>query len=95
MIFDDNLNSDVMSFFKEELDGDTGSQTYMIAESRGWSHMNAMEYLANECVEAHKKVIRILEPHKEAKEAWLRYAQGYITFHTALRRYRLAELFPN
>ena len=84
-----------MSFYKEELAGDTGSQVHMLAESRGWSHIQAIEYLADECVEAHKKALRILEPHKEAKEAYLGYAQGYVTFHIALKRYRLAELFPH
>ena len=83
-----------MSFYKEELAGDTGSQVHMIAESRGWSHIKAIEYLADECAEAHKKALQILEPYKDAQEAWQKFAQGYITFHTDIKRYRMTELFP-
>ena len=67
----------------------------MLAASKNLTKIEALKHIENECVEAHNRALRILEPYKAAYDAWLAFAQGYVTFHIALKpRYRLAELFP-
>ncbi|KAJ3811046.1 Trichodiene synthase-domain-containing protein [Lentinula lateritia] len=92
MVFIVNVN-DILSFYKEELYGETVNQISLLALCRDRSKSHAFHSLIHETVEAHEKIIRILEPDREALDAYKEFARGYVEFHVSLdSRYRLNEL---
>ncbi|KAJ3801877.1 isoprenoid synthase domain-containing protein [Lentinula aff. detonsa] len=87
-----NVN-DILSFYKEELVEESVNQISLIALCRDCSISHAFHSLIHETVEAHQKIIRILEPDAKALDAYNKFASGYVYFHTSLdSRYRLNEL---
>ena len=65
----------------------------LLANSRGCNKSKALWSVIDETVEAHEKVLRILESDKGALDAYWKFVEGYMGFHFALdRRYRLNEL---
>ena len=54
-MYSTNFNSDVISFYKEELAGETGNQVHMIVKTRDCSRIKAVKYLAEEGADAHIK----------------------------------------
>ncbi|KAF5350179.1 hypothetical protein D9757_013082 [Collybiopsis confluens] len=85
--------NDILSFYKEELVGESINYVSLWAKSRGCDKSQALYAIIDETVEAHEKVIRILEKKPAALQAYYDFASGYVQFHTVLdRRYRLDEL---
>lgn len=82
--------SDVFSFYKEELVGESVNYVSLIAAIRGISKIQALDSLSNDVVDAHKRCLQILS--KDAYEAYLRFSHGYVGFHVSLDRYKLNEL---
>ncbi|KIK54183.1 hypothetical protein GYMLUDRAFT_1024248 [Collybiopsis luxurians FD-317 M1] len=92
MVFIVNAN-DILSFYKEELNGETVNYISLLAKSRGCEKRCALQIVIDETVEAHSKALRILDSDKAALDAYRSFASGYVEFHVALdNRYRLDEL---
>lgn len=81
-----------MSFYKEELVGDEVNQVSLIARCRRIAKSEALRLLEDDVVAAHDNILKILAPHRDALSAFKHFAQGYVAFHAALKRYRLDEL---
>ncbi|KAF9467087.1 isoprenoid synthase domain-containing protein [Collybia nuda] len=91
MIFINNGN-DILSFFKEEADGESVNRISLLAACRGSTKVEALRCLVNEAVTANDKILKILEPHRDSCNAYGRFSSGFIEFHVTLKRYRLDEL---
>jgi len=64
----------------------------MIAKCRDVSQVIVLQELVDEAVETHKRILTTLKPHKGAYNAYVSFSQGYIGFHSGLKRYKLDEL---
>ncbi|KAF9456360.1 isoprenoid synthase domain-containing protein [Collybia nuda] len=91
VIYINNVN-DLLSFYKEELDGETVNRISLLAACHQISKIEALGRLADEAVEAHQRILRILSSDAEARTAYLMFCQGFVGFHTSFKRYKLDEL---
>ena len=83
--------SDVLSFYKEELAGETGN--YMGDRVRV-THRPTEETFReaiDETIDAVDRIRSILGDGP-ARDAWESFAGGYLNFHTCNPRYRLDEV---
>ncbi|EKM53546.1 uncharacterized protein PHACADRAFT_125341 [Phanerochaete carnosa HHB-10118-sp] len=83
--------SDILSFYKEELAGDTKNFIHDRARVTGKDTRTVVVELLEDVVAAVHRVREILEGEKE-REAWERFLSGYIAFHLLTPRYQLATL---
>jgi len=90
-----NSGNDILSFYKEELDGETVNIISNLAGCQGISKIEALQQLSKDAAASHLKVLQILSPYPDAQTAYANFSQGYIWFHTSLSRYRLNELFSS
>ncbi|KZV87399.1 terpenoid synthase [Exidia glandulosa HHB12029] len=84
--------NDVLSFYKEELAGETDNVVGNRARAGGISHIEAYKKVTADCIELHKKIVMILSGSPAAVSAYKAWLPGYVQFHTSLDRYRLDEL---
>lgn len=85
--------SDVLSFYKEELAGETVNQISTLAAGNKESHLKAFESLSDIAVGHYRKIMKILEGYPQACEAFKHFGAGYIDFHVSSERYKLGEVF--
>jgi hypothetical protein len=81
-----------MSFYKEELAHDALNHITVVSRIGGISKMEVFEQVANDAVQAHERVCKILEADQEAYEVWQKFKDGYVGFHTSSKRYLLDDL---
>lgn len=88
--------SDVLSFYKEELAGETINFISTQAKFRQKSKIQVLKDLADDVFECHNRILRTLEEKDPRVKIWYeQFAQGCFYFHTSLdMRYRLSDLFP-
>ncbi|KIY51852.1 terpenoid synthase [Fistulina hepatica ATCC 64428] len=91
MIYINNGN-DILSFYKEELDGETVNRVHMIAKCRSVPQSVVLRDIVDDAVAAHRRITGTLEPWPAAQSAFLSFSQGYVGFHAGITRYRLNEL---
>ena len=84
--------SDVLSFYKEELVGETTNQVSTLAASANKSKLETFGELTASTIGLYKEIVKILENSPEACEAFKRYTAGYVYFHTSTTRYRFEDL---
>jgi hypothetical protein len=84
--------SDIMSFYKEELQGDNVNMVSFYAAGHGLSKIEALWSVVDETSEAHRRATRVLSLNEDAAEAWLKFQGPYIGFHAGTPRYRLHEI---
>ncbi|KAJ6568244.1 terpenoid synthase [Mycena vulgaris] len=87
-----NNGNDILSFYKEDLDGESVNRISFLAAQSGRSKQAVLVDLVEEAVAAHSNVVAILTPHPEVLAAFRAFASGYIGFHATATRYRLEEL---
>ncbi|KAI0962583.1 terpene cyclase [Taiwanofungus camphoratus] len=86
-----NYVNDILSFYKEELAEETGNYIHGRAAVTGKPVLETLSQVIDETVAANQRVYTILGDG-DAKDAWERFAKGYICFHIGNARYRLLEL---
>ncbi|KAF9479343.1 terpenoid synthase [Pholiota conissans] len=84
--------NDVLSFYKEDAAGETVNCISLLAGCQGQPKMDVFKQLANDVAEAHVQVCKILESDTEAFQAWQKFKDGYVGFHTSFDRYLLDDL---
>ncbi|KAF5346820.1 hypothetical protein D9756_010548 [Leucocoprinus leucothites] len=90
--FIDHAN-DLLSFYKEELDGESVNFISMNAKANGISKIEALKQLADATAESYKRGAQLLESCPEALSAYQGCGVGYIAFHSLSRvRYKLNHL---
>ncbi|RFU80677.1 longiborneol synthase [Trichoderma arundinaceum] len=88
-----NIVNDVISFYKELLAGEKGNYIDMRAQREGITVLEALNTLAKEGIQVHKRVLAALEDEPEYRANFNTYAKGSAHFHTSSPRYRIRELF--
>ncbi|KAI0770509.1 terpenoid synthase [Fomes fomentarius] len=81
-----------LSFYKEELAGETKNYIHMCAAAEQVTPADALRALANEVLN-HTHTIKTLAGEDiELASLWEQYVQRVLEFHINARRYRLSEL---
>ncbi|KAI3609526.1 terpenoidsynthase [Moniliophthora roreri] len=84
------LTNDILSFYKENLTGETNNYIYARAFTRGKSAIQTHQDVAEELISMYERICATLEGPE--LEAWKGFVNGYLTFHVVLERYRLGEI---
>jgi hypothetical protein len=85
--------SDILSFYKEELQGESVNRVSLLASCQKRSKIEILRIIADEAIESHRNALELLQGHEGATEAYRRYCQGMIDFHPSSGgRYRLDRL---
>ncbi|KAI0732213.1 Trichodiene synthase-domain-containing protein [Fomitopsis betulina] len=86
-----NHANDVLSFYKEELAGETGNYMSDRARASGKSVQDTLQDVVDETIITVERIRNILG-EGPVRDAWESFASGWIAFHTHSPRYRLKEL---
>jgi hypothetical protein len=81
-----------LSYYKEEIEGDSANYLSLIAASRALTKQVALRELIEKTVQAHHNVLEFLRPRPEAYDAYVAFLDGYVKFHASLKRYKLEEV---
>ncbi|KAL4268873.1 trichodiene synthase family protein [Pleurotus pulmonarius] len=87
----DYLN-DVMSFYKEELAGETNNYVSLMAKHCGAAKLDILQRVADQVVSWLSTAETLLSTSQPAREALRHFSQGYVDYHTSASRYQLREL---
>ncbi|KAJ7056067.1 isoprenoid synthase domain-containing protein [Mycena amicta] len=86
-----DLTNDVLSFYKEELAGETANYIHNRAVVTGKSPPNVLAEVAEEALAARNRVTAALQKC-EGLCSWVTFVHGYLAFHLTQDRYKLKEL---
>jgi hypothetical protein len=84
--------SDIFSFYKEELEGESVNRVSLLATCQKRSKIDILRSVANDAIESHRNAVEILQSHEGATDAYKRYCQGMIDSHSSMGRYKLDKL---
>ena len=84
--------SDILSFYKEELAGETDNLVHMRSRISGESPLATLRQLCWETEEQFRRAYETLSPSPETQAIWKGFLVRYTQFHTSTTRYRLQEL---
>ncbi|KAG2368668.1 isoprenoid synthase domain-containing protein [Suillus spraguei] len=87
-----NHTNDILSYYKEEIEGDPTNYLSLMAASRALTKQDALHELIEKTVQAHHNILECLRPHTGAYDAYVSFFDGYVKFHVALKRYKMAEI---
>ncbi|KAG1905335.1 isoprenoid synthase domain-containing protein [Suillus fuscotomentosus] len=87
-----NYTNDILSYYKEEIQGDTANYLSLMAASRGLSKQDALRKLVEKTVQLHHGILEFLRPRPEAYDAYVAFFNGYFKFHATFGRYKLEEI---
>ncbi|KAF8066773.1 isoprenoid synthase domain-containing protein [Lyophyllum atratum] len=88
LVFTNFLN-DVLSFYKEEMDGEQHNYCQMMGRVTGEAPIKILQDVSDETVAVAKRAALILKNAPAARRAFKEYEQGYIRFHLDVAHYRL------
>jgi hypothetical protein len=86
--------SDILSFYKEEVAGETTTYLSRVAASRAITRLDALHEAIDQTVQAHHNILESLKLHTEAYDAYVSFFHGYVDFY-ADPRYKLEELMSD
>ncbi|KAK7057910.1 terpene synthase [Favolaschia claudopus] len=86
------LVNDILSFYKEELAGETTNYVHLTAQIEQKHSHRVLVEMVQEVGELHERIAATLQEDPTALQAWLTSEHGYMAFHLALKRYKLSEL---
>jgi hypothetical protein len=84
-------NSDILSFYKEELSGESVNRVSLLVTCQGTSKYHVLSQLADATVDAHQTILKVMQSNEEALDAYRNFSSGFVYFHT-LKRYKLSDL---
>ncbi|KAG2137297.1 isoprenoid synthase domain-containing protein [Suillus cothurnatus] len=87
-----NHTNDILSYYKEEIEGDSANYISLMAASRALTKQDALRELIEKTVQAHHNILEFLRPRPEAYDAYVAFFDGYVRFHAISRRYQLEEI---
>ncbi|KZV77247.1 terpenoid synthase [Peniophora sp. CONT] len=88
LIFTNFLN-DVLSFYKEEMDGEQHNYCQMMSRVSGSPPINVLKDISRETVVVAKRAEKILEDSPAALKTLKDYQQGSVRFYLDAARYRI------
>ena len=83
--------SDILSFYKEELVGETANFVHDRAKVSGKTIPEVLSDILQEVITSVNRARTLLRGEKE-KETWEKFIAGYVAFHFYSPRYKLIEL---
>ncbi|KAJ7083087.1 isoprenoid synthase domain-containing protein [Mycena belliarum] len=86
------LVNDILSFYKEELAGETMTYVHMRCKTTGKHAAQVLMEMVEEVGDLHGRISATLEGHSEASKAWDVLENGFIAWHLSIKRYKLVEL---
>ncbi|OJA09034.1 hypothetical protein AZE42_09695 [Rhizopogon vesiculosus] len=86
-----NLTNDILSYYKEELEGDTTTYVARLAVSRGLTKLDVLHEVIDKTAQAHHNILESLKAHPDAYHAYVSFFHGYIQYYFA-PRYKLHEI---
>ncbi|TFK66359.1 terpenoid synthase [Pluteus cervinus] len=86
-----NIN-DVLSFYKEDLCGETANRISVHATCTQTNKIEVQRQLVDEVVTAHKHASLVLGSDQAAYDAFIAFSTGCIGFHFSLPRYKLNQI---
>ena len=86
------LHSDILSFYKEELIGESTNYVSVVASISHTSKLDVLKMLIDKTVAAYNRTTESLSSNPKALEAFRLFAYGYVEFHASDPRYKLSEL---
>ncbi|CAK5267583.1 unnamed protein product [Mycena citricolor] len=87
-----NNGNDILSFHKEESDGETVNRVSFLAQQSGKTKQTVLVELVADAIQAHRNVLDALASTPAAQNVFQAFVAGYIGFHVSAGRYRLEEL---
>jgi hypothetical protein len=81
-----------LSYYKEEIEGDSANYLSLMAASRALTKQDALRELIENTVQAHRNILEFLRPRPEAYDAYVTFFDGYVKSHATTRRYKLEEV---
>ncbi|OJA12628.1 hypothetical protein AZE42_04473 [Rhizopogon vesiculosus] len=86
-----NHTNDILSYYKEETQGDTTNYVSRMAASRSLNKVDVLPEIIDKTVQAHHNILASLEAHTDAYDAYVSFFHGYMKFYAA-PRYKLEEI---
>ncbi|KAM5542953.1 hypothetical protein V8D89_003337 [Ganoderma adspersum] len=86
------LSPDLLSFYKEELSGDTTNYVHIRAATDESTPVDTLRLLADETLACEEKIGLLIGEDCELMAVWRSFEQGYLAFHVKTPRYRLDDL---
>ncbi|OLN81001.1 Trichodiene synthase [Colletotrichum chlorophyti] len=87
-----DISNDVLSFYKEELGGDTRNYMHNRALATGKPVLTVVEEVNKETIESAQRVSAILKGRGKYEQSWNESVRGYMAMHTTNARYKLKDL---
>ncbi|KAH6606925.1 longiborneol synthase [Trichoderma cornu-damae] len=87
-----DISNDVLSFYKEEVGGDTRNYLHNRADATGKPILDILQDVNVETLEAAKRVEEILKGRGIYEQSWKDSVRGYMAMHTTNPRYKLSDL---
>ncbi|KAI0124138.1 longiborneol synthase [Xylariales sp. AK1849] len=87
-----NISNDVLSFYKEELGGDTRNYINNRAMCTGQDTLTVLEQVKKETVDSAKRAKAVLKGRGRYAQSWDESVRGYMAMHTTNPRYRLSDM---
>ncbi|KAK1972291.1 longiborneol synthase [Colletotrichum sublineola] len=87
-----DISNDVLSFYKEELSGDTRNYVHNRAMATGRPVLTELEVLKDEVVESANRAAKILKGRGKYEQSMHDSVRGLLAMHTANPRYKLKDL---
>ncbi|KIL66611.1 hypothetical protein M378DRAFT_370259 [Amanita muscaria Koide BX008] len=88
-----NVINDIFSLYKEELANESINFVSTMAKSSGKTKIEVIQQLADETIETCNAVTSVLSESPEALDAFQKFIRGYVYFHIANKRYKIADLW--
>ncbi|KAJ7838631.1 hypothetical protein B0H14DRAFT_2788991 [Mycena olivaceomarginata] len=86
------LANDVLSFYKEELAGETMNYVHVRSKTTSKRPKQVLIDMVQEVGDLHIRIAATLANHPEALAAWKTFENGFLAFHLAAGRYKLSHL---
>ncbi|KAI0441823.1 isoprenoid synthase domain-containing protein [Xylaria telfairii] len=86
------LVNDLFSFYKEECAMETRNYVRTRASYEGVGVYEVLRQIMEETVDAHHRIMLVLEGKEPYARYWNEHALGYVSYHTTSERYKLRDM---
>ncbi|CAN8105284.1 unnamed protein product [Discula destructiva] len=87
-----NFGNDILSFYKEEVVGETRNYLHSRAQYEEKPIMTVMAAVTQETTQAYLKISEVLEGQDQYARVWKEYVAGYVAMHLKSARYLLSDI---
>ncbi|ROV88744.1 hypothetical protein VMCG_10056 [Cytospora schulzeri] len=87
-----NLTNDILSFYKEEVAGETRNYMNSRASYDRKTAMTTMKEVVQETAQSYLRATSVLSRRQPYAQAWHEYVMGYVAMHIMNDRYMFADI---